>query len=60
MTEKDDKRLHDARNSRNRVLATSTSVERHSTRQDELVGRSEIGAVSEASEVVGAMHSLAG
>ena len=49
-----------ARYSRNGVFAVDAGVERYSPRQNELVGRSEIRPLSEADQVVGTMHRLAG
>jgi hypothetical protein len=59
-SENEDNGLSDARYSRNRVLAAPSSAERHTARQDELVGRSSVRTLSQASQVIRTMHRLAG
>ena len=54
------KSQRDARYSRHGFSAVTASLERHSPRQNLLVGRSEIGPFSEAGQVVGPVHGLAG
>jgi hypothetical protein len=51
--------ITDAEYSGNWLFTIDPSVKRYSTRQNVLVGRSEIGTLPEASKVVDTLHGLA-